>query len=85
MVRSRSSVSCLGTCAVPCESSDTTAPAIGQVTCAIVTSQPKPKLVKQKQSLCEEEIEDEGGDEPTDMRDLVNRLPDFKVSFFFEI
>lgn len=46
----------------------------------VITSQPKPKLVKQKQSLCEEEMEEEGGDQPTDMRDLVSRLPEFKVS-----
>lgn len=80
MVRSRSSVSSLGANnSVNVEtnngSSHTTA-ASGTV----ITSQPKPKLVKQKQSLCEEEMEEEGGDQPTDMRDLVSRLPEFKVS-----
>ncbi|KAK3910359.1 putative tRNA methyltransferase 9B [Frankliniella fusca] len=45
----------------------------------------KPRLVKQKQSMCEEEAEAEveqeeaaGGDQPTDMRNLVRALPDFK-------
>lgn len=38
----------------------------------------KPKLVKQKQSICDEDAE-EALDEPTDMRNLVNALPDFRV------
>lgn len=40
----------------------------------------KPKLVKQKQSVCEEDFDGEEGDEPTDMRDLVKALPEFKIS-----
>lgn len=40
----------------------------------------KPKLVKQKQSVCEEDFDGEDGDEPTDMRDLVKALPEFKIS-----
>ncbi|KAJ1525767.1 hypothetical protein ONE63_008972 [Megalurothrips usitatus] len=38
----------------------------------------KPRLVKQKQSMCEEAEEAAGGDQPTDMRNLVRALPDFK-------
>lgn len=78
MVRSRSSVSNLGSNSVSVEVSTGPTPAAnGSGT--VITSQPKPKLVKQKQSLCEEEMEEEGGDQPTDMRDLVKRLPEFKV------
>ncbi|KAG8292173.1 hypothetical protein J6590_045844 [Homalodisca vitripennis] len=40
----------------------------------------KPKLVKQKQSVCDEDFDGEDGDEPTDMRDLVKALPEFKIS-----
>lgn len=41
----------------------------------------KPKLVKQKQSVCDEDLYgEEDGDEPTDMRDLVKALPEFKIS-----
>lgn len=79
IVRSRSSVSNLGANSVAVEvNTGSTLPASGTGT--VITSQPKPKLVKQKQSLCEEEMEEEGGDQPTDMRDLVKRLPEFKVS-----
>ncbi|XP_066154646.1 uncharacterized protein fid isoform X1 [Euwallacea fornicatus] len=39
----------------------------------------KPKLVKQKKSLCDEDAE-EALDQPTDMKDLVRALPDFKSS-----
>jgi hypothetical protein len=35
----------------------------------------KPRLVKQKMSLCDKQVEEEG-----DMRDLVKALPQFKVS-----
>lgn len=45
-----------------------------------VTVGSKPKLVKQKQSVCEEDFDGEDGDEPTDMRDLVKALPEFKIS-----
>lgn len=38
----------------------------------------KPKLVKQKQSICDEDAE-EALDKPTDMKNLVNNLPDFRV------
>lgn len=38
----------------------------------------KPKLVKQKKSICEEDDE-EALDQPTDMKTLINNLPDFKV------
>lgn len=38
----------------------------------------KPKLVKQKQSLCDEDAE-EDRDKATDMKDLVNKLPQFDV------
>lgn len=78
MVRSRSSVSSLGASSPKVEpNGSSTTPAVAGE--PVITSQPKPKLVKQKQSLCEEEMEDEGRDEPTDMRDLVKRLPEFKV------
>jgi hypothetical protein len=38
----------------------------------------KPKLVKQKKSICEEDDE-EALDQPTDMNSTINNLPDFKV------
>lgn len=38
----------------------------------------KPKLVKQKQSICDEDAE-EALDEPTDMKNLVTNLPEFRV------
>lgn len=38
----------------------------------------KPKLVKQKASLCDEDAE-EDRDKATDMKDLVNKLPQFDV------
>ncbi|XP_050434695.1 uncharacterized protein LOC126841927 isoform X2 [Adelges cooleyi] len=38
----------------------------------------KPKLVKQKQSLCDEDAE-EDRDKATDMKDLVKKLPQFDV------
>ncbi|CAG9762976.1 unnamed protein product [Ceutorhynchus assimilis] len=37
----------------------------------------KPKLVKQKKSLCDEDA-DEALDQPTDMKNLVRAMPDFK-------
>lgn len=41
----------------------------------------KPKLVKQKKSICEEDFEqDEERDKATDMKKLVKELPIFKVS-----
>lgn len=41
----------------------------------------KPKLVKQKKSICEEDFEqDEERDKATDMKRLVKELPIFKVS-----
>lgn len=39
----------------------------------------KPKLVKQKKSVCDEDA-DEALDQPTDMKDLIRALPDFKSS-----
>lgn len=45
-----------------------------------ITVGSKPKLVKQKQSVCEDDFDGEDGDEPTDMRDLVKALPEFKIS-----
>lgn len=39
----------------------------------------KPKLVKQKKSVCEEDA-DEALDQPTDMKNLIRALPDFKSS-----
>ncbi|PSN57512.1 hypothetical protein C0J52_01590 [Blattella germanica] len=71
MVRSRSSVPSLG---VNTDHSASTVPAT-----KTTTTSSKPKLVKQKKSLCEEEM-DEEGEEPSDMRDLVKALPEFKVS-----
>ncbi|KAF2905980.1 hypothetical protein ILUMI_00211 [Ignelater luminosus] len=38
----------------------------------------KPKLVKQKKSICDEDAE-EDLDKPTDMKKLVSTLPDFKI------
>ncbi|XP_060531304.1 uncharacterized protein LOC132704962 [Cylas formicarius] len=38
----------------------------------------KPKLVKQKKSVCEEDA-DEALDQPTDMKNLITALPDFKI------
>lgn len=55
MVRSRSSVSSLGANSVTVETNTGSAhPTSTGGT--VITSQPKPKLVKQKQSLCEKEI-----------------------------
>ena len=71
MVRSRSSVPSLGV------NSDHTATSTPSTT--VTTTSSKPKLVKQKKSLCEEEMEEEG-EEPSDMRDLVKALPEFKVT-----
>lgn len=79
MVRSRSSVSSLDANGGQVETIDEPLKAAATASGTVITSQPKPKLVKQKQSLCEEEMEEEGGDQPTDMRDLVKRLPEFKV------
>ncbi|XP_066905658.1 serine-rich adhesin for platelets isoform X2 [Halyomorpha halys] len=42
----------------------------------------KPKLVKQKQSMCDEDVESEERDEATDMKDLIKSLPEFKISAF---
>ncbi|KAJ4452095.1 hypothetical protein ANN_03611, partial [Periplaneta americana] len=70
MVRSRSSVPSLGLATEPCA-----APAPAAPTPATPAPASKPKLVKQKKSLCEEDAEEEG-----DMRDLVKALPEFKVS-----
>lgn len=41
----------------------------------------KPKLVKQKKSINEEDA-DEDLDKPTDMKNLINQLPDFKISAY---
>lgn len=38
----------------------------------------KPRLIKQKKSVCEEDA-DEALDKPTDMKTMVNNLPDFKI------
>lgn len=38
----------------------------------------KPKLVKQKQSICDEDAE-EALDKPTDMKNMISNLPDFRV------
>ncbi|CAH0386728.1 unnamed protein product [Bemisia tabaci] len=40
----------------------------------------KPRLVKQKKSICDEDFEEEDRDKPTDMRDLVKAMPEFKVA-----
>jgi hypothetical protein len=56
-------------------STATGAPAATAPTASNANSSSKPKLVKQKKSLCEEEMEEEG-----DLRDLVKALPEFKVS-----
>lgn len=40
----------------------------------------KPKLVKQKQSVCEDDLDGEDGDEPTDMKGLIKAMPEFKIS-----
>lgn len=76
MVRSRSSVPSLqgdgdGDCPVE-EDRDR------DETTRSTRSLSKPKLVKQKQSICEEDA-DEALDEPTDMKDLVRALPDFRT------
>ncbi|KAL1130163.1 hypothetical protein AAG570_013101, partial [Ranatra chinensis] len=42
----------------------------------------KPRLVKQKKSVCDEDIEGEEQDEATDMRDLIKALPEFKISAY---
>lgn len=48
----------------------------------VVMTSLKPRLVKQKKSVCEDDFEFEGeeGDEPTDMKDLIKALPDFRVA-----
>lgn len=71
IVRSRSSVPSLEI--APPEESNTP-------TTVSSCSGSKPKLVKQKKSVCEEDFEGEEGDEPTDMRDLIKALPEFKIS-----
>lgn len=42
----------------------------------------KPKLVKQKKSICEEEhvLEEESRDKATDMKTLVKEMPMFNIS-----
>lgn len=45
---------------------------------SMVNLSKKPKLVKQKKSICEEDDE-EALDQPTDMKSLIRNLPDFKV------
>ncbi|XP_067000150.2 uncharacterized protein [Anabrus simplex] len=74
MVRSRSSVPSLGG-----PSGSESKPSGMDSTPNSNGNSNKPRLVKQKKSVCEEEME-EDGDEPTDMRDLVKALPEFKVS-----
>jgi hypothetical protein len=64
MVRSRSSVPSLGV--GPEHSAATSVP---------TANTNKPRLVKQKMSLCDKQVEEEG-----DMRDLVKALPEFNVS-----
>ncbi|XP_063229163.1 LOW QUALITY PROTEIN: uncharacterized protein LOC134534610 [Bacillus rossius redtenbacheri] len=71
MVRSRSSVPSLSSLPAPAAAPEPPAPA---------AAAPKPKLVKQKKSICEEDMEEEGRDEPTDMRNLVKALPEFQVA-----
>lgn len=72
MVRSRSSVPSLG---MGSEHSNTTsAPTATAPSASNTNSGSKPRLVKQKKSVCQEMVE-EGG-----MRDLVKALPEFKVS-----
>lgn len=73
IVRSRSSVPSLEVS--PPEGEDT-------VPIEITSTGPKPKLVKQKQSVCEEDFDGEDGDEPTDMKDLVKALPEFKIASY---
>ncbi|PNF27050.1 hypothetical protein B7P43_G10412 [Cryptotermes secundus] len=70
MVRSRSSVPSLG---VGSENTAGTSDLASAAPTATNTNNTKPRLVKQKKSVCEE-MEEEGG-----MRDLVKALPEFKV------
>nr|CAD7576932.1 unnamed protein product [Timema californicum] len=91
IVRSRSSIPNLG---IPTSIPDTVTTEIGgegeiDKTVLITTittsttassNSRKPRLVKQKKSICEETMVDEEEDEYTDMKDLVKALPEFKVS-----
>nr|CAD7443234.1 unnamed protein product [Timema bartmani] len=91
IVRSRSSIPNLG---IPTSIPDTVTKEIGgegeidkavlitTITTSTTTSSNsrKPRLVKQKKSICEETMVDEEEDEYTDMKDLVKALPEFKVS-----
>lgn len=40
----------------------------------------KPRLVKQKKSVCEEDVESEERDQAMDMKSMVKSLPEFKVA-----
>ncbi|KAF6217209.1 hypothetical protein GE061_001563 [Apolygus lucorum] len=40
----------------------------------------KPRLVKQKKSVCEEDVESEERDKAMDMKNMVESLPEFKVA-----
>lgn len=46
----------------------------------VITS--KPRLVKQKKSVCDDDIDSEERDQATDMKDLVKALPEFKITGF---
>ncbi|XP_024082395.1 uncharacterized protein LOC106667224 isoform X2 [Cimex lectularius] len=47
-----------------------------------ISTNNKPKLVKQKKSVCDDDVESEERDKAMDMKDLVKSLPEFKISGF---
>ncbi|CAB0002066.1 unnamed protein product [Nesidiocoris tenuis] len=67
MVRSQSSVPSLEI--HDCTNSETDAPS-------------KPRLIKQKKSVCEEDVESEERDKAMDMKTMVKSLPEFKISSY---
>lgn len=79
MVRSRSSVPSLGGAADEAEEAEAQAVEVLKEEKKEVQQRIKPKLVKQKKSVNEDDA-DEDLDKPTDMKDLVKQLPDFKIS-----
>lgn len=78
MVRSQSSVPSLQDVKVEEEDDEPSQETVISSVKSSTRSLNKPKLVKQKQSICDEDA-DEALDKPTDMKNLVNNLPDFRV------
>ncbi|XP_045539399.1 protein piccolo [Papilio machaon] len=71
MVRSRSSLPSLG-------GDETEVPSQDQQSVETTETRKKPKLVKQKKSINEDDA-DEDLDKPTDMKSMVEEMPNFKI------